>query len=457
MRKIKLIFLIIFLMFSSNLFSQGYFDEHPLVQYKIAESGNPGEFFEKEYRAYWESLPEYQQFAIACTCVQFYCSNLFPLDYTNKIVYEDSAMTGKLKLSSKGIRSREKLLEELTDPADEWQNKDYVYLKNLVIKYPDLSELEIARKEVLTVVQLARLYMIKEKMDIIGSHDIEAWSASQLLCLIRWGMSAGFITEEEGTEYVIPIVNKVKDDYYNFRDFMSHVFAGYCYNEIYHSNTPQCDALLFSAVAYSRAYMPLDELPFTGKKADNNYEMLYPDGIYTPSEEAAKLIPAVKAFYTYKNGSDPKKMLDQFMEAEKACPQIADIIFTPKLALMTSLSSLKECRDFIEANEAYLFSLPADHSEFEFDVQVYITSLIKTYEIDRAIEIYNKLPDSLKNKDDFYYLYGLAYFEKAKLCKIILERNVCLSRAKSVFTELKNRDYELNENLDAWLERINSK
>ena len=71
MRKIKLIFLIIFLMFSSNLFSQGYFDEHPLVQYKMTESGNPGEFFEKEYRAYWESLPEYQQFAIACTCVQF--------------------------------------------------------------------------------------------------------------------------------------------------------------------------------------------------------------------------------------------------------------------------------------------------------------------------------------------------------------------------------------------------
>ena len=455
MRKEKMIFLIILQIFSLQLFSQSYFDEHPLVQFKITESGDPAKFFEKEYRAYWETLPEHQQFAIACTCVQFYCNNQFPLDYTNKIVYEDSQVTGKLELLSIGIRSREKLLEELTDPAHEWQNEDYVYLKNLLIKYPDLSVLEIARKEVLTVLQIARLYMVKEKMDIIGSHDIEAWSASKLLCLIRWGMSAGYLTEEEGTEFIIPIVYKLKNDYYNFRDFMSHVFAGYCYNEIYRSNTPQCDALLFSAVAYSRAYIPIDELPFTGKNAENNHEMKYQEGIYTPSEQAEKLIPAVKAFYNYKNKYSQEKTLEQFLEAEKVYPQIADFIFIPKLALMSKLSSSKECCDFIQANEEYLFSLPVDHSDFEYGVQEYMLVLIKTFEVDKAIEIYNNLPDSLKNRDDFYFLYGLAYFEKVKLCKIILERNVCISRAKRVFTDLKNKDYELNESLVAWLERIN--
>ena len=463
MCKTKLIFLIVFLMIPFFLFAQSGFDvqsyytEHPPVRYDLSESGNPRDFFEREYRECWESLTEYEQFAIACSCIQFYMNTQFPLDFTNHIVFDESRPSGALELRINKVYSYEDLIKKINDLDNGGFNKDYVYHKSLLEKYPELSILEIAKKEVLTVLQIERLYMVKDKMDILGCHNLEAWNESKKICLIRWGMGAGYLTKEEGTELIKPIVQKLKDDYYDFLDFMAQYFAGDCYDALYTEDNYdglRIRSILVSAVACSRAYMSLDDLPFTGKNADENHKMELPDGIFEPSESAEKVMPYVNAFYKYKTYKASKEVLQAFVDAENEYPEIADYVFTPKLVLMSKISSAEECIDFIENNLDYVYSLPIEHEEYSFILQLYFSYLLQLYRPQKLMTVYDSLPDSVKIQNEYYFCYGYANYLMTHICKSIIERDIYASRAKTVFLRLRNNDFDIGESMNCWVEQF---
>ena len=71
MRRAIISFTAVFI-FAQILFAASLFAAP--VKYDKDSKQTPSEFFEKEYRSIWESLPEYQQFAIACS------SNVFERD-----------------------------------------------------------------------------------------------------------------------------------------------------------------------------------------------------------------------------------------------------------------------------------------------------------------------------------------------------------------------------------------
>ena len=147
--------------------------------------------------------------------------------------------------------------------------------------------------------------------------------------------------------------------------------AAYCYKELYSDNHyDMIGSILFSAVASSRAYLSLDDLVFTAKTADENHKMELPDGIYTPSGIAKKITPAVKAFCKYRNNTASKEILQAFLDAEQECPEISLFIFTPKLVVMSNISSTEECIDFIENNLDFVFSLPIEHEDYNYIIQL---------------------------------------------------------------------------------------
>ena len=461
MCKKKPLFVILFLIIPFFLHAQDKFDvrsyytENPPVRYDIGKDRSESEFFERVYRECWYSLPEYEQFAIAFSCIQFYMNTQFPLDFTNHVMFDERRPTGKMELQINGVRSYDDLIKELKELDDGGLNKDYVYNKELLEKYPELSVLEIAKKEVLTVVQIARLFMVKEKKDVLGCHNLEAWNESKKICLIRWGMGAGYLTEEEGIELIKPIVQKLRDDYFDFLDFMAHYFAAYCYKELYSDNHyDMIGSILFSAVASSRAYMSLDDLVFTAKTADENHKMELPDGIYTPSGIAKKITPAVKAFCKYRNNTASKEILQAFLDAEQECPEISLFIFTPKLVVMSNISSTEECIDFIENNLDFVFSLPIEHEDYNYIIQLYFTYLLNLYRPQKLIAVYDSLPDSVKVQDSYYYFYGYANYFMTYISRSVIERDIYESRAINAFLRLRNKDYDLGETINCWLEQV---
>lgn len=434
--------------------SKGYEYINP-VQYDSKSKESPEDFFEREYRTFWESLPEYQQFAIACSSNVFERDGMFHLDYSNRIVFNNKTSTGKSILNNSWkIKSYEQLMQNYEELTRGEQNANYRELKEALLKYPDLSPIEIGKKEDLNVTAVSRIYLVKDMMDKLGKHDIEAWIDARRISILRWGISAGYISYEEADPLIKTIVEKIKDDYVDFEDFISHWIAGYCYNAVFDSTCPDCTQALLKAVQTARAYIPFEELGFTGKNADPNHTMKLKDSVYTPSALAAKLIPMQKVYKRYWNDKPSKTILEDMIKEEENYPEISDIVFLPRLVLMANYSTEEEIVKYIESKNVYMYSLPEGSKTYDYAIRLYINMLNKTYQPQKVLSLYKSLSLSYQSDKDIYWHYAYANYLMSNLASSLLERDVYISRAVNLFLQLKARDYDLGNFINNWLKAL---
>ena len=138
------------------------------------------------------------------------------------------------------------------------------------------------------------------------------------------------------------LIQKIKDDYVNFEEFISHWIAGYCYNAVFDSTCPDCTEALIAAIDTARAYIPFESLAFTGKNADKNHTMTLSECVYTPSALASKMIPMQKVYKRYWNDDPDKSVLEDMIKEEENYPEISDLVVLPHLVLMCTFSSAAE-------------------------------------------------------------------------------------------------------------------
>ncbi len=426
------------------------------VQYKPDSGETPEQFFEREYKVLWKMIPEYQQFAIACTSNLCERRNQFHLDFGTRINFEDTT-TGKSVLNDGWeIFNYDQLMEHWNELSAGEQNNKYIKLKELLEKYPKLSVLEIGKKEQLTVTEVSRMYFVKDKKDLLGIHNLEAWIDGRRISIMRWGIGAGYISEEEATALIKPVVAKIKDDYVSYEEFISHWIAGFCFNAVFDSTVPECTDNLLAAHKTARAYVPYELLAFTGKNADKNHTMTLEESIYTPSELAAKMIPAQKAFKRYWNDEPDISILNELIAAEKDYPEICDITFESHFILMCKFCSAQERADFVDANRKYVFSLDEKSELVNYVTGVYFNDLIRTYQPEKLISVYKALPNSLQTNEDNYFNYGYANYLMSNICSTVLERDIYISRAVNVFNQLKKRGYDNGNFINCWLNVVES-
>ena len=87
----------ILMIFSAGLI---FAEEYPL-QYKEDSGLERWEFFNKEYRAIWNTLSEEEQFLIACSANVFERNGQYHLDITNQTLLEKDSTTGKYILNER--------------------------------------------------------------------------------------------------------------------------------------------------------------------------------------------------------------------------------------------------------------------------------------------------------------------------------------------------------------------
>lgn len=450
-----LFFCIFFLSLVILLNAQVYSDNNPPVQFKKNKGEDPKLFFEREYRQIWNSLDEYEQFAIACSSNVFERNNQFHLDFSNKVRFNTKTREGIDVLNENWkIFNYTQLMENFNELTEGEQNAIYLRLKKLLEKYPELSVIEIGKKEELTITDVSRMYFVKDMKEVLGRHNLEAWIDARRISIIRWGIGAGYISLSEGTKLIKPIVADIKNNYSSFEEFIAHWVAGYCFNEVYSSNCPDCTKALLKAIDTARAYIPFEELPFTGKNADKKHCMTLSESIYTPSTEASKMIPVQRIYKNYWTNEPSVSILEDFIAEESNYPEISDLIILPRYVLMLSYSSVSERIAYIEPKIQFLNSLPESSQTYYFVMQFYLNDLNNSYQPQKVIEVYETLKESLKMDQNVYFQYGYSYYLLANSRQSIIERDIYVSRAAAVFRRLKNSGYDIGDNMNRWLEII---
>ena len=218
------------------------------------------------------------------------------------------------------------------------------------------------------------------------------------------------------------------------------------------------DKTIYPVAAHktARAYVPYEQLAFTGKNADKNHTMTLEESIYTPSELAAKMIPAQKAFKRYWNDEPDISILNELIAAEKDYPEICDITFESHFILMCKFCSAQERADFVDSNRKYVFSLDEKSELVNYVTGVYFNDLIRTYQPEKLISVYKALPNSLQTNEDNYFNYGYANYLMSNICSTVLERDIYISRAVNVFNQLKKRGYDNGNFINCWLNVVES-
>lgn len=413
----------------------------------------PADFFEREYRLLWDSLEEYEKFAIAASSNVLERNNQFHLDLSNRVIFPKVSWTGKEILKDTwGITGKEELMNSYEELGRGEQAAVYLKLKNLLLKYPELSVLEIGTKEALTVTEISRMYFVKDKMLLLGEHGLEAWIDARRIAILRWGIGAGYISLNEAVELIKPIAEKIKGDYTSFEDFIAHWIAGYCYNEVFSSTCPDCTIDLIKAIETARAYIPFEELNFTGSAADPNHSMTIKEAVYTPSETAQKMIPFQKL---YKAHNSPE-VYEELVALEEENPEYKNALFYYHLILMVEYSTSRERLDFVESNLDYLNSIPQTSEVFDDVIFQYMHDLTMCYEPEKVLSLYESLSDMLKTNLRIYYYYAYANYEMANLSTNVFERDIYISRAVNAFNQLKKRGYLLGTFIECWLNTMES-
>ena len=176
--------------------------------------------------------------------------------------------------------------------------------------------------------------------------------------------------------------------------------------------------------------------------------------MYTPSEEAAKMIPIQKIYKNYWSEEPSVSILHEFIKEEENYPEISDLLLLPRYVLMWTYSSAKERISYVESKLDYINSLPETSQTYSFVIQVYLNDLNKTYNPQKVIDIYENLYNSLQTNENVYFQYGYSYYLLASSCQSIIERDIYISRAAVVFKRLKSRGYDIGENMNSWLESV---
>lgn len=410
------------------------------------------EFFEKYHRQTWESLSTIEQFAIACSSNIFQRNRQYHLDFSNRIVFDEDTRKGIEVLNDNwNIYNYDELIQNYNELIEGEQAAMYKELEEKLNQFPELSIIEIGIQEGLSVSAVSRMYMVQALKDKLGKHGIDAWTQARSISIIRWGIGAGYISDREGYDLIEPVVKEIINNYTCFDEFIAHWVAGYCFNAVYDSTCPECTDILLKAIEEARAYIPFEELKFTGVNADPDYCITVKEAVYNPDELARKMIPVQKVYKRYQKEDSSKELYDQIIKVEQDYPEVSDLLILCRYSMMCNFSYAKERIEYAESKLDYLKNNPNTQGLYYDVVRIYSSDLLEAYQPEKCIALYKELPSQFQSDEQLYFFYGYSNFLMINICQTILEKNVYQSRAIDVFKRLLARGYDIGDNMKNWL------
>lgn len=438
MKKVSVVFLVLFL--TSYLFADTKF-----VEYNFDSGLTPEDFFIQNYKAEWDKLSEVEQYAIAFSSNLFQINNLYHLDFSGKTAFNEYAADPKELLSeSWGITDYKSLIEMFYSLEEYGHSGAYKMLSNLLDKYPDKNVFEIAILEHLEILDITRLMYVRDTRAKEGPRGIEAWDRGREITILRWGIACGYISKNEALELMLPVIEKLKNDYTSWTDYIEHYWIGrgfyYLYN--YTHTEMQGDSIYQDYMAH--CYLPLNSIKFYGK-ADPDQTQIY------SSKESQDFNDWKEVQLLYQNNKENSK-LENLLKIEEKYPEYPQLFFWWHVQCLRSGSDY-DMIEYIEANLDYLNTYSKDSEVFYYATYFYILALNHTYQAQKVLDIFAGLPSDFSISIYYYYQYGIANYHMLNFCDTQIAYDTYKQRALEAFVLLRDQyNFELDDMISRWVE-----
>lgn len=106
------------------------------------------------------------------------------------------------------------------------QTKSYDDMIRLLDANPNLSPLQITLHEQLESYKCDRLFFVKETRHWLSQRSLRAWDLGRLITLTRWTYGAGYITETEAWEKILPLAEVIYSLYHSREDYLTSYLGG---------------------------------------------------------------------------------------------------------------------------------------------------------------------------------------------------------------------------------------
>ena len=356
-------------------------------------SVNMKKYYEENFKKYWDRLDDFEKDAVAFSSNIFQTNHMFHADFCNRIRFESYSSGKAILRNDWGITDYESLIECFNDLEQQGHNARYQEAVELVEKYPDKTPVEIGIEENLSIIGVTRLFYAKQKKDVLGKNGIRAWDDGRQIAIVRWGIGAGFISEEEAKELIAPVVKRIKESYVDFDDYIYHYIAGRGFFGLYDSSYQSRVDLAKYFYECSKAFIPFDEIKFTGNK-ENSKRLEYGAFRYFPSKEALEWEP----IQNLSEEKQTQETLVKLKEYESSHPEVKSLVFLWHIELLLGNENpdYNEITSYFEDSFEYIEKL--DH-ESETYIQLQIIYLLSLGYSGRSTEFYEyylSLPDNVK-------------------------------------------------------------
>lgn len=395
----------------------------------------------------WDQLSELEKYAVA------FSSNLFEINQENHFDFSNksNAEEGKKILKdSWGITDYQSLVDNFKTLEERGHSGAYDELIKLLDKHKKKSILEIAQAEKLDVLDTSRLYYASTMKNVLGSHGIEAWDEGREITTIRWGIGAGYISYDEAVNLIKPVIERIKKNYVSMDDYMAHYIAGRSFYALYSSDYKAMAENAVKAYESSRKKIPYQEIKFSGVNADKKHEMTFIQSFYNPNADALKWEEVQKLY----NKKTDVQVLASLEELEAGFPECKGITFFWHLNLLRKFSDSKNVVAYIELNENYWTSLPKDNEISINTKYYYMYALNGINQPQKAIEVFETLPDEIKKNPYVYYQYACSYYILSEITPVESEKIIYQSRAVNAFLQCEKLGLQLNEFVKSWIESV---
>lgn len=232
------------------------------------------------HREQWERLPDIDRQICAFSC-DFPAAYHYSV-YTVKL-YTDMSPLSVLR-DNWNASNKQELIHQLDLLYTRGHHGNYNRLVALLDKYPGLSALEIAKKELLDDYETLRLHYVQETYEQAGSHGIEAWDYGRALYLIREGYELNWLTLADVHSLSARFLERCLNDYASWEDFMAHYALGRGWYGLsdYEPAGSQKASLRITKKIRTEGFIPSLAMP--GNNGDNP-ALAMETSLYEPSQE----------------------------------------------------------------------------------------------------------------------------------------------------------------------------
>ena len=329
----------------------------------------------------------------------------------------------------------------------------YAKLAETLDKYPDKTPLEIASLENLSMLDTTRLHFVSDTRGLLGSHGIEAWDEGREITILRWGIASGYISSEEAMSLMEPVIKRIRQNYVNFEDYISHYIMGRQFYALYEGNYEKLGEKAKGACVSARAYIPFEFLMFTSENADPGKKLTYNDCIFIPSETFNKW---EKIMSLYRQNASLLTVA-QLQRYEKEMPECRNIVFYWHITLLNHFAQYGDLVEFAQNNMPYIETLPKNGEVYSNSLYYYISALNQTFNPEQALLTYKTLPDDLQGNVYLYYQYAYANYLMINLSIEQKEMDFYKSRAAAALKLLKQYECNIGPQMDGWLKAVEAK